>query len=74
VISQKPHSVLIVEDERIVAKDLQQALSAMGYDAFAIASSGDEAIACASERYLGRRADGHQNQRTARRYPDGGDF
>jgi CheY-like chemotaxis protein len=43
-------SVLIVEDERIVAKDLQQTLAELGYDAFAIASSGDEALACASER------------------------
>jgi PAS domain S-box-containing protein len=43
-------SVLIVEDERIVAKDLQQTLAAMGYDAFAIATSGDEAISQASER------------------------
>jgi PAS domain S-box-containing protein len=46
----KKHSVLIVEDERIVAKDLQQALSGMGYEAFAIASSADEAIARAAER------------------------
>jgi PAS domain S-box-containing protein len=44
------HSVLIVEDERIVAKDLQQALSGMGYDAFAIASSAEEAIARATEQ------------------------
>jgi signal transduction histidine kinase len=43
-------SVLIVEDERIVAKDLQQTLSGMGYDAFAIASSAEEAIARASEK------------------------
>src|ERR1051326_313973 len=44
------HSVLIVEDERIVAKDLQHTLAAMGYDAFAIASSADEALNRASER------------------------
>ena len=37
-------SILIVEDERIVAQDLQQSLLEMGYDAFAIASSGDEAL------------------------------
>ncbi|HEV7553935.1 MAG TPA: response regulator, partial [Kofleriaceae bacterium] len=43
-------SVLIVEDERIVAKDLQQTLNGMGYDAFAIASSADEALRRASER------------------------
>src|SRR5471032_3361012 len=44
------HSVLIVEDERIVAKDLQQTLAGLGYDAFAIASSAEEAIARVSER------------------------
>ena len=44
------HSVLIVEDERIVAKDLQQTLNDMGYDAFAIASSADEALMRASEK------------------------
>src|SRR5579864_5235035 len=43
-------AVLIVEDERIVAKDLQQTLQALGYDAFAIASSADDAIARVSER------------------------
>src|SRR4051812_48216432 len=43
-------SVLIVEDERIVAKDLQQTLRDFGYDAFAIASSADEAISCATRR------------------------
>jgi len=46
----KTHSLVIVEDERIVAKDLQQTLVGMGYDAFAIASSGDEALRCVSER------------------------
>ena len=44
------HSVLVVEDEGIVATDLQQTLDAMGYDAFAIASSGEEALSRASER------------------------
>jgi signal transduction histidine kinase len=44
------HAVLIVEDERIVAKDLQQTLDGMGYEAYAIASSGDEAVARATER------------------------
>lgn len=43
-------AVLVVEDERIVAKDLQQTLSALGYDAFAIASSAEEAIAKVSAR------------------------
>lgn len=43
-------ALLIVEDESIVAHDLQQTLVAQGYDAFAIASSGEEAVACASQR------------------------
>jgi len=43
-------SVLIVEDERLVAKDLQRSLKDMGYDPFAIAASADEAIACASAK------------------------
>src|ERR1700722_5333399 len=45
-----PTSVLIVEDERIVAMDLQQTLRGMGYDAFAVASTADEAIARAMEK------------------------
>ncbi|MEO7731913.1 MAG: response regulator [Kofleriaceae bacterium] len=48
--SDPGHGVLIVEDERIVAKDLQETLVAMGYDAFAIASSADEALRHASTR------------------------
>src|SRR5205823_10505238 len=39
-----------VEDERIVAKDLQHTLVAMGYDAFAIASSADEALSHATAK------------------------
>jgi len=43
-------SVLIVEDEQIVALDLQQALQGLGYDAPAIAATAEEAIARSSER------------------------
>jgi adenylate cyclase len=43
-------SVLIVEDERIVARDLQQLLNEIGHDAFAIAASGEEAVTIASRR------------------------
>jgi signal transduction histidine kinase len=50
VSAQKNHAVLIVEDELIVARDLQQTLNRMGYDAFGIASSAEEAIAIASDR------------------------
>src|SRR5438552_8942313 len=50
MLADRARSVLIVEDERIVAKDLQQTLAGMGYDPFAIASSAEEAIARAAER------------------------
>jgi PAS domain S-box-containing protein len=43
-------AVLIVEDELIVARDLQGSLREMGYDAFAIAASAAEALDCASAR------------------------
>jgi PAS domain S-box-containing protein len=43
-------AILIVEDEVIVARDLQQTLIDLGYDAFAVASSASEAIARATER------------------------
>jgi PAS domain S-box-containing protein len=43
-------SILVVEDEPIVAKDLQLILRDQGYDAFAIASSADDAIKRAAER------------------------
>lgn len=43
--------ILIVEDEGIVARDLQQALDEMGYDAFAIAASGEEAVSQATQRW-----------------------
>ncbi len=46
----RPHSVLIVEDEGIFAMDLQQTLLEMGYDAFAIASNATDALNRASER------------------------
>jgi two-component sensor histidine kinase len=42
--------VLIVEDERLVARDLQRTLLGFGYDAFAIAASAEEALARAHER------------------------
>jgi PAS domain S-box-containing protein len=47
--SAKP-AILIVEDERIVAKDLQQTLAGLGYDAFAVASSASEALARSAEK------------------------
>src|SRR6185369_2574997 len=43
-------SVLIVEDEQIVALDLQQTLEGLGYEALAIAATADEAISRVNER------------------------
>ena len=43
----RPPRILIVEDERIVAADLQEVLNGLGYDAYGIASSGAEAMAIA---------------------------
>jgi len=43
-------SILIVEDEPIVAKDLQQTLREMHYDAYAIAASAEDAIKRATEK------------------------
>ncbi|MBC8167967.1 MAG: PAS domain S-box protein [Bryobacteraceae bacterium] len=37
--------ILIVEDERVVAEQLQQSLSAQGYDVVGISSSGEDAVA-----------------------------
>lgn len=41
--------ILVVEDERIVAQDLQRRLHRMGYTVCAIAASGQEAIAYAAQ-------------------------
>jgi PAS domain S-box-containing protein len=43
-------SILIVEDERIIARDLQQMLTELGYDVYATASNADDALAKAAER------------------------
>src|SRR5688572_4321528 len=46
-----PHkTILVVEDERLVAKDLQRRLSSLGYDVPATAASAEDAIRLASER------------------------
>ncbi len=46
----KAESILIVEDDQSAAKDLQQTLRSLGYDAYAIASSAEEAVSQASRR------------------------
>ncbi len=43
-------SVLIVEDDGLIASDLQQLVNELGYDAFATAAGGAEALALAHER------------------------
>jgi two-component system, cell cycle sensor histidine kinase and response regulator CckA len=43
-------TVLVVEDERVVAKDLQRTLISFGYDVPLTAASADDAIRAASER------------------------
>src|SRR5689334_9601898 len=40
-----PHSVLVVEDERVVARDLQMLLQQLGYQVPTIAATGPDAIA-----------------------------
>ncbi len=42
-------SVLVVEDESIVSKDIQQSLTKLGYNVVGSASTGEKAIALASE-------------------------
>jgi CheY-like chemotaxis protein len=42
-------SVLVVEDESIVAKDIQQSLIKLGYNVVGTASTGEKALALANE-------------------------
>ncbi len=49
-MTEKPQSILIVEDDRQAARDLQQALGRLGYDAYAVATSAEEAVSHASKR------------------------
>lgn len=46
--TEKSARILIVEDESIIAMDIQYILQKMGYDVFAIVSSGEESINIAS--------------------------
>ena len=43
-------SILIVEDQRVVAEDIKQSLSQMGYDVSGIVSSGEEVAAAVESR------------------------
>jgi two-component system, cell cycle sensor histidine kinase and response regulator CckA len=46
----KSAAILVVEDDMVVARDLQQTLLELGYDAFAVAGSAREALLRAAER------------------------
>jgi PAS domain S-box-containing protein len=43
-------AILVVEDDHVVALDLQQMMDSLGYDAYATAASAEEALAEASRR------------------------
>ena len=43
-------NILIVEDEAIVAKDIQQSLKKAGYNVVGVASTGEKAIELANEK------------------------
>jgi CheY-like chemotaxis protein len=47
-MAMKPATILVVEDENIIAKDLTNRLSQMGFAVSQVASSGEEAIRVAS--------------------------
>jgi two-component system cell cycle sensor histidine kinase/response regulator CckA len=47
---QQAKTILVVEDERVVARDIQRSLVDLGYKVPATASSADQAIRLASER------------------------
>jgi adenylate cyclase len=50
VSAPRPRTVLLVEDEAIVAHDLRSSLAELGYHALAVASSSEEAMARAAEK------------------------
>ncbi len=50
-IKDKPIRILIVEDETIVALDLQNSLKILGYDVAGTAASGEDAVAKAKESH-----------------------
>ena len=43
-------TILVVDDERIIAWDLRGVLNSFGYDCFGTAASGEEALALAEKR------------------------
>jgi len=49
---QEPKQILVVEDEGLIAADIQTRLERMGYAVPAVAHSGEEAIRCARSRRI----------------------
>lgn len=47
--AKKNHKILIVEDESIIAKDLQNILKSFGFEVCHVVSSGEEALQVASQ-------------------------
>ena len=62
-------SILIVEDEALVAEDLAGKLRRLGYEVAGIASEGEEAVAIAQPHPPGSRAHGHFPARPDGRHP-----
>ncbi|MCB1098457.1 MAG: response regulator [Verrucomicrobiae bacterium] len=50
-MSHSSQTIMIVEDERIVAEDMRQVLEIAGYNVCGIAKNSDEALACAREHH-----------------------
>ncbi|MGH8175873.1 MAG: hypothetical protein ACREV5_06385, partial [Steroidobacter sp.] len=48
--AEPPVSILLVEDEGIVARDLQESLTRLGYHIAGIASEGGQAVSMAEQR------------------------
>ena len=65
-------TILIVEDEAIVAADLAGKLRRLGYEVAGIAAEGEEAVALACRLASATRADGHLAGRADGRHRSGG--
>jgi len=63
----KKSSILVVEDEAIVAMDIEEQLTRMGYLVAGLSSSGKEAIALAEARRPD--LDGYPSERLDGRHP-----
>jgi diguanylate cyclase (GGDEF)-like protein len=50
-LNEAPVSILVVEDEGIVARDLQESLKRLGYQVAGVASEGAQAVSMAEQRH-----------------------